>query len=70
MYPSVKFGQIDRAVNYFLRNSSDKDREVAHRCLEMVKFGMANTIITFEDQYWEYGGAVPRGEERTNNRRL
>ena len=24
----------------------------------MVKFGMANTLITFEDQYYEYGGDV------------
>jgi len=24
----------------------------------MVKFGMANTLVTFQDQCWEYGGAV------------
>ena len=24
----------------------------------MVKFGMANTLVTFQGEYWEYGGLV------------
>ena len=59
MYPSVKFGHIERAVNYFLRDASEEDKALAKRCLEMVKFGMANTIVTFQDKYWEYGGDQP-----------
>ena len=58
MYPSVKFGHIERAVSFFLRNASDDDKKKAGKCLDMVKFGMANTLITFEDQYYEYGGTV------------
>ena len=58
MYPSVKFGHIEKAVSFFLRNASDDDKKKAGKCLDMVKFGMANTLITFEDQYYEYGGKV------------
>ena len=34
------------------------DKEIARLCLDMIRFGMDNTIITFEDQYWIYGGNV------------
>ena len=59
MYPSVKFGQIKNAVNFFLKDASDADKEIARRCLGLTKFGMANTIVTFEDQFWIYGGDTP-----------
>ena len=63
MYPSVKFEMIERAVNYFLRNASDEDKKKAKECLEMVKFGMDNTFVTFEDKYWKYGGFLPVEEK-------
>ncbi len=59
MYPSVKYDHIKRAVEFYSRGLPEEDINTIQRCLEMVKFGMANTIVTFEDQYWEYGGAVP-----------
>ena len=31
--------------------------------LKLVKFSMSNTIITFVDKYYEYGGCV-EGEDR------
>jgi hypothetical protein len=58
MYPSVKFIQIEKAVNYFLREAPESERKLASKCLEMVKFGMSNTLIHSQGQYWEYGGAV------------
>jgi hypothetical protein len=33
MYPSVKFIQIERAVNYFLRDVQAEDIETAQKCL-------------------------------------
>jgi len=51
MYPSIKFGMIEKTVYYFLRDVSDADKESANRCLELVKLGMAHTFITFEDTY-------------------
>ena len=59
LYPSVKYDHIKRAVEFYSRGLPEEDINTIQRCLEMVKFGMANTIVTFEDQYWEYGGAVP-----------
>ena len=59
MYPSIKFGQIQKAVNYFLRDPPEEEKEKAEKCLGLVKFGMANTLVTFEDQYYIYGGDLP-----------
>ena len=63
MYPSIKFIQIQKAVNYFLRDASEEDKEIARRCLEMIKFGMDNTFVTFKDRYWIYGGNLPVEEK-------
>ena len=56
MYPSVKFRQIEKAVEYFLRNASEEDKKQANLCLDLVRFSMANTFITFQDKCWLYGG--------------
>ena len=42
MYPSIKFGQIQKAVNYFLRKALKEEKEKAKKCLDLVKFGLAN----------------------------
>ena len=63
MYPSVKFIQIVNAVNYFLRNAPKKDEKKVKKCLDLVKFGMNNTFVTFSDQYWIYGGLLPVEEK-------
>ena len=59
MYPLVRFEHIKQAVDFFSRGISEEDKRTINRCLEMVKFGMANTIVTFKDEYWDYCGAVP-----------
>ena len=51
MFPSIKFGQIQKAVNYFLRKVPKAEKEKAEKCLDLVKFGMANTLITIEEKY-------------------
>ena len=56
MYPSVKFEMIERAVNLFLADTSHDGKKSAKQCLDMFKFGMDNTFVTFEDQYYIYGG--------------
>jgi len=58
MYPNVMFSHIEDAVEYFLRDSPEEDVKEARKCLELVRFGMANTLITFNGKYWEYGGDV------------
>jgi len=56
MCPSVKFGQIKKAVKFSLTSASSGDKEIVHRCLNLVKFRMANTIVSFKDLNWIYGG--------------
>ena len=46
-------------MNYFLRDPPEEEKEKAEKCLGLVKFGMANTLVTFEDQYYIYGGDLP-----------
>ena len=59
MYPSIKFRQIVKAVDHFLRDASESDKKQAKLCLELGRFGMANTFVQFEDEYWLYGGDMP-----------
>ena len=35
---------------------SQHNKEIAEKCLDMIKFGMTNTLVIFQEQYWEYGG--------------
>ena len=64
-YPSIKFKLVKKAVNYFAKNLSKEDKNKIEQCLEMVKFGMSSTLLTFVDQYYEYDG-----EEDSENKGL
>lgn len=55
MYPSVSYNMVKTAVNYFLKDCPEEDLVLALRCLDMIKFGMSNTLITFGGKYYEYG---------------
>ena len=57
MYPSVLFIQVKRAVDFFLLDGSQEEKDTARSCLEMIRFSMANTMITFNGKYWQYGGS-------------
>jgi hypothetical protein len=56
MYPSIKFRLVEKAVWYFARDLDSDLRRKIEACLEMVRFGMGNTLVTFVDKYYEYGG--------------
>ena len=56
MYPSIKFRMIRKAVNYFARDLSREMQGTIQTCLDMIKFGMANTLLKFQDMYYKYGG--------------
>ena len=43
-------------MKYYSKNLSVKEKETINHCLDMIKFGMCNTLISFEDQYYEYDG--------------
>ena len=63
MYPSIQFLLVKKAVRHFGRNLSKEEKSKIEKCLEMIGFGMKNTLVTFIDKYYEYGGETT-GEER------
>ena len=48
----------DKAVKYFSRNLRKEEKKIIRDCLEMVKFSMTSTILSFWDKYYEYDGKV------------
>jgi hypothetical protein len=59
MYPSIKFKNVQNAVEYFSSGLSERDMDTVNECLELIQFGMENTILTFKDQYCIYDGDQP-----------
>jgi hypothetical protein len=55
-YPSVTYGLVERAINFFARSLGEKEKAKIKECLKMVAFGMGNTLLTFVDKYYEYDG--------------
>jgi hypothetical protein len=51
MYPSIKYKLVEKAVLYFARNSDANSVKKVETCLEMIRFGMGNTLLTFVDKY-------------------
>jgi len=62
MYPSIKYKLVVQAVNFFARDLSDDDKQSIKNCMDMIKFGMGNTLLTFIDQYYEYGGDMEQDD--------
>jgi hypothetical protein len=56
MYPSIKFKHVQIAVEYFSSGLSERDMDTVNECLELIRFGMENTLMTFQDQYYIYDG--------------
>lgn len=65
MYPSIKYKLVRKAVQYFAKDLDADARERINVCLEMIKFGMGNTLLMFMDKYYEYAG-----DEETDERGL
>jgi hypothetical protein len=56
-YPSVTYGLIERAIEFFSRTMGEKDKATIKECLKMIAFGMGNTLLTFVNKYYhEYDG--------------
>ena len=58
MYPSIKYDLVEKAIYYYAKRLDMMDKQRIKSCLEMIKFGMGNTLLTFMDKYYEYGGEV------------
>ena len=58
MYPSITFNMVRKAIEFFAKNLNDEQKVIITDCLKMIEFGMGNTLITFKDRYYEYGGST------------
>jgi hypothetical protein len=56
MYPSIKFKLLQQAVEYFSGGLSDEEKDIVNECLALIRFGMENTLLTFQDQDYIYDG--------------
>jgi hypothetical protein len=54
MYPSIKFKLVQQAAEYFCGGLSDEEKDIVNKCLALIWFGMENTLLTFQDQYYIY----------------
>jgi len=55
-YPSVRLKLVRNAVNHFSENLPEEDQITIEHCLDLIKFGMQSTLLTFVDKYYEYDG--------------
>ena len=55
MYPQCHFKAVQDAIQYYMRQLLDLSQSKIQQCLDILKFSMGNTIITFRDKYYEYG---------------
>ena len=55
MYPSIKHRLIRKAITFYSSGFADEELEMIEAALEMQQFSMKNTLVTFQDKYYEYG---------------
>jgi hypothetical protein len=55
-YPSTRFSLIYKAIEYFTENLSLDDKNLIFYCMDLIKFGMKSTLISFKDKIFEYKG--------------
>ena len=62
MYPSLKLSTIRKAVRFFARKLTAATKKTINLCLELIRFGMSSTLISFNGECYEYH--VGEREER------
>ena len=56
MHPSIKLATIKKAVRFSARTLTTATKKTINLCLELIRFGMSSTLISFDDEYYEYHG--------------
>ena len=54
----IKYKLVEKAVLFFVKDLDSISKRKLGVCLNMIRFGMGNTLLTFVDKYYEYGGEV------------
>jgi hypothetical protein len=55
MYPQFWFKAVKAAVRYYSSRLPPLQQEKVKRCLDILKFSMGNTIVSFRKKYDKYG---------------
>ena len=56
MCMSIKLSKIKKAVRVFARKLTAATKKTINLCLEIIRFVMSSTLISFEGKYYEYHG--------------
>ena len=56
IYPSIKLATIRKAVRFFSRRLTAATKNTINLDLDLVRFGVSSTLISFEGGYYEYHG--------------
>ena len=56
MYPLIQFKLVRKAVDYFSKSLSMKEKDKIRKCLEIIKFDMSNMLVSFIDKCYKYDG--------------
>ena len=62
-YPSVRLKLVRKAVKYFSASLDEESQKRIDDCLDMIKFSMCSTVLTFRDKYYEYDGDMDPEEK-------
>eukprot|EP00957_Ditylum_brightwellii_P121874 9293811-Ditylum_brightwellii.AAC.1 len=64
MYPLVQVKLIKKALKFYSRSLSPEDKRKIDLGMEMIQFGMKNTLVSYCNKYFNYKGAV-KGNDLT-----
>ena len=56
MYPSIKLATIKKAVMLFAITLTTTTKKTINICLELIRFVMSSTLMSFDGDYCEYHG--------------
>ena len=56
MYPSIKLSTIKKVVIFFSRKLTAATKKTTNLRLELIRFGMGSTLISFDGDYYKHGG--------------
>ena len=56
IYPSIKLATIRKAVRFFSRRLTAATKNKINLDLDLIRFGVSSTLISFEGGYYEYHG--------------
>eukprot|EP00957_Ditylum_brightwellii_P081062 6165604-Ditylum_brightwellii.AAC.1 len=62
MYLSVRVKLIKKALEFYSQNLSSEDKRKIQLGMEIVQFGMKNTLVSYHDKYFIYKGAAKEND--------